>query len=138
MRGTEFAELAAFVAIAEQRSFAKAAMQIGISRSRLSQSLRGLEERMGVRLLNRTTRSVSVTEAGTRLLARVRPALDELKFAASDVDPFREGAVGELRLVVQPPVASLLIRPILKRFLLEHPGIRLYVSVVKMPGDITQ
>lgn len=138
MRGTEFAELAAFVAIAQQRSFAKAAMQIGISRSRLSQSLRRLEERMGVRLLNRTTRSVSVTEAGGRLLARVRPALDELRVAASDVDPFRKGAVGELRLVVQPPVASLLIRPILKRFLFEHPGIRLYVSVVKMPGDITR
>jgi DNA-binding transcriptional LysR family regulator len=138
MRGTHFAEFAGFVAIAEQRSFAKAAMQIGISRSRLSQNLRALEERLGVRLLNRTTRSVSVTEAGIRLLTRVRPALEELKAAAGDVDPFRHGAVGELRLVVQPPVASLLIGPILKRFLTEHPGIRLDVAVVKMPGDITR
>ncbi len=138
MRGTQFAELAAFVAIAEQRSFAKAAMQIGISRSRLSQNLRALEERLGVRLLNRTTRSVSVTEAGIRMLTRVRPALEELKAAAGDIDPFRQGAVGELRLVVQPPVSSLLIGPILRRFLTEHPGVRLDVSVVKMPGDIAR
>src|SRR5581483_638797 len=82
MRGTEFAEMSAFAAIAEQRSFAKAATQLGIARSTLSQNLRALEERLGVRLLNRTTRSVSLTEAGARLLARVQPSLSELKAAA--------------------------------------------------------
>ena len=75
MRGVEFAELAAFAAIAEHRSFAKAAARLGLGRSTLSQTLRALEERLGVRLVNRTTRSVSLTEAGVRLLGRVRPAL---------------------------------------------------------------
>ena len=83
MRGAQFAELAAFAAIAEHRSFAKAAMHIGVSRSMLSQTLRTLEERLSVRLLNRTTRSVSVTDAGARLLARIRPSLFELNAAVS-------------------------------------------------------
>ena len=68
MRGTEFAELAAFAAIAEHESFAKAAMRLGVTRSTLSQNLRALEERLGTRLMNRTTRSISLTEAGARLL----------------------------------------------------------------------
>jgi DNA-binding transcriptional LysR family regulator len=75
MRGTQFAEMSAFAAIAEQKSFSKAATLLGIGRSTLSQNLRSLEERLGVRLLHRTTRSVSLTEAGVRLLARARPAL---------------------------------------------------------------
>lgn len=136
MRGTEFAELGAFVAIAERRSFAKAAIHLRIARSTLSQNLRSLEERLGVRLLNRTTRSVSLTEAGERLLNRVRPALSELHAAGEELKEAQRGPVGQLRLVVQPPVASLIIGPVLGRFLAEHPGIRLDVSVVKMPADI--
>jgi DNA-binding transcriptional LysR family regulator len=89
MRGTQFAEMSAFAAIAEQRSFAKAATLLGIGRSTLSQNLRALEERLGVRLLNRTTRSVSLTEAGARLLARVRPALGELNAAVDELSDYR-------------------------------------------------
>jgi DNA-binding transcriptional LysR family regulator len=89
MRGAEFVEMSAFAAIAEQRSFAKAATQLGIGRSTLSQNLRSLEERLGVRLLNRTTRSVSLTEAGARLLARVRPSLVELNAAVDEVASYR-------------------------------------------------
>jgi DNA-binding transcriptional LysR family regulator len=111
---------------------------LAVSRSMLSQNLRALEERLGVRLLNRTTRSVSVTEAGLALLTRIRPALEELSAATTDVVRFRNGAVGKLRLVVQPPIASLLIGPILRRFLAGNPGIRLDVAVVNMPGDITR
>lgn len=107
MRGTEFAEMAAFVAIAERRSFAKAAMHLGVARSTLSQNIRALEERLRVRLLNRTTRSVSLTEAGEQMLARVRPALGELTAAANELDGFRHGPAGLLRIVVQPPVAKL-------------------------------
>ena len=136
MRGTEFVELAAFVAIAERRSFAKAATHLGVGRSTLSQNLRALEERLRVRLLNRTTRSVSLTEAGERLLARVRPALGDLTVAAKELDGFHRGPVGLLRLVVQPPVASFLMGPLLGRFLAEYPGIRLDISVVKMPENI--
>src|ERR1700757_4300444 len=138
MRGTEFAEMSAFSAIAEQRSFAKAATQLGIGRSTLSQSLRSLEERLGVRLLNRTTRSVSLTEAGARLLARGRPALDGVTGGADGgVD---QGGMprGLLRLVVQPPVATFMIAPMLARFMRAYPGVQLDVAVIKMPGDIVQ
>lgn len=136
MRGTEFAELAAFAEIAERRSFAKAATQLGIARSTLSQTLRALEERLGVRLLNRTTRSVSLTEAGERLLMRVRPALGELTAAGGELDGFRQGPGGLLRVVVQPPVATLLMGPLLGRFLAQYPDIKLDLSVVRMPSDI--
>jgi DNA-binding transcriptional LysR family regulator len=136
MRGTEFTELAAFAAIAEHRSFAKASTRLGVARSTLSQNLRALEERLGVRLLNRTTRSVSLTEAGERLLARVRPAVTELTSAVDQARNFLHHPVGLLRLVVQPPVASFLIGPILARFLSEYPGVRVDVVTVKMPADI--
>lgn len=136
MRGAEFAEMSAFATIAEQLSFAKAATQLGISRSTLSQNLRALEERLGVRLLNRTTRSVSLTEAGDRLLARVRPPLTALKAAADDLVGDRLNPAGLLRLVVQPPVSTFLIEPVLARFMREYPNIQLDVAVVKMPTDI--
>jgi DNA-binding transcriptional LysR family regulator len=136
MRGAEFAEMSAFAAIAEQRSFAKAAAQLGLGKSTLSQNLRSLEERLGVRLLNRTTRSVSLTEAGARLLARVGPSLVELNAAVDEVANHRQSPTGLLRLVVQPPVATLLIEPILARFLWEYPGVQMDVAVVKMPADI--
>ncbi len=136
MRGTEFAEMTAFVAVAERQSFAKAATRLGIGRSTLSQNLRALEERLGVRLLNRTTRSVSLTEAGARLLARVRPSLVELNAAVSELADYRQGPSGLLRIAVQPPVATLLIEPMLARFLREYPGIQLDIAVIKMPADI--
>lgn len=136
MRGTEFAEMAAFVAIAERRSFAKAATHLGVARSTLSQNIRTLEERLRVRLLNRTTRSVSLTEAGEQLLARVRPALGELAAAANELKGSHQGPTGLLRLAVQPPVASFLMGPLLGQFLSNYPGIRLDISVVKMPANI--
>jgi DNA-binding transcriptional LysR family regulator len=136
MRGAEFAEMTAFAAIAEQRSFAKAAAQLGLGKSTLSQNLRSLEERLGVRLLNRTTRSVSLTEAGARLLARVAPSLVELSAAVDEVANHRQSPTGLLRLVVQPPVATFLIEPILARFLGEYPGVQMDVAMVKMPADI--
>ena len=136
MRGTEFAEMTAFVAIAERRSFAKAATHLGVARSTLSQNIRTLEDRLRVRLLNRTTRSVSLTEAGEQLLARVRPALGELTAAANELKGSHQGPTGLLRLAVQPPVASFLMGPLLGQFLSKYPGIRLDISVVKMPANI--
>jgi DNA-binding transcriptional LysR family regulator len=138
MRGTQFAELSAFAVIAEQKSFAKAATLLGIGRSTLSQNVRALEERLGVRLLNRTTRSVALTGAGARLLARVRPALTELTIAADDVVGSRRTPTGLLRLIVQPPVASLMIAPMLARFMNAHPDVRLDIAVIRMPGDIVR
>lgn len=136
MRGMEFAELAAFAAIAEHGSFAKAAAQLGVTRSTLSQNLRSLETRIGVRLMNRTTRSVALTESGGRLLAQVKPALGELTLAVDRVRETRHDPVGLIRLVVQPPVATFLIEPVLAQFLAAYPGVRLDVAVVKMPDDI--
>ena len=136
MRGTEFAEMSAFAAIAQQRSFTKAAIQLGVSRSTLSQSLRALEERLGVRLLNRTTRSVTLTEAGRRLVSRVENALGELTAAVDEVNHYRQSPIGLLRIAVQPPVASFLIGPVMAEFMRQFPGISLDVAVVKMPADI--
>lgn len=136
MRGAEFTEMAAFAAIARQGSFTKAAIELGVSRSTLSQNLRALEERLGVRLLNRTTRSVTLTEAGRRFVERVQAALGELTAAVDEVNHYRQSPIGRLRIAVQPPVASFLIGPLMARFLREFPGIALDVAVVKMPADI--
>lgn len=138
MRGMEFAELAAFVAIAEHRSFAKAATRLGVTRSTLSQNLRSLEARVGVRLMNRTTRSVALTEAGARLLAQAQPALGELTSAVGQIRGTRHDPGGLIRLVVQPPVATFLIEPILGPFLAKHPGVRLDIAVITMPDDIVK
>jgi DNA-binding transcriptional LysR family regulator len=95
-----------------------------------------LEERLGVRLLNRTTRSVSLTEAGERLFSRLRPALGELAAATLDLHAFGKGPSGLLRVVMQPPVATLFIGPLLGRFVEQYPDITLDLSVVRMPTDI--
>src|SRR5258708_23617657 len=84
-----FAEMNAFVAVAERSSFAKAARQLGVSRSALSETIRALEEKLGVRLLNRTTRSVAPTEVGERLLAELRPALESFEAADHSNNIFR-------------------------------------------------
>ena len=136
MRGAEFAEMTAFIAIAERASFARAADHLGVSRSTLSQNLRTLEERLGARLLNRTTRSVALTDAGQRLFARVRPALAELAAAEAEVHGLASVPSGPLRIVMLPPVAQLLVGPIVARFLAAHPAVTLDLSVSKTPVDL--
>src|SRR5262249_44582091 len=117
MRKASIAEMSAFVAIAERESFARAATQLGVSRSSLSESLRSLEERLGVRLLNRTTRSVALTEAGERLLVQLRPLLDNFDAALESVNAFRASPAGHVRITVPRPAARTIIAPILSRFL---------------------
>jgi DNA-binding transcriptional LysR family regulator len=129
MRGPELAEMNALVAVAELRSFARAALQLGISRSRLSETIRGLEDRLGVRLLNRTTRSVSPTAAGERLLARLRPLLGEFASVLDSINAFRDKPAGPLRVSVLPPAADLMLAPLLSRFLAQYPEIDLEISV---------
>ena len=90
MRKPELGEMNAFIVVAEHRSFAKAALELGISRSRLSETIRGLEDRVGVRLLNRTTRSVAPTAAGERLLARLRPLLNDFDTILDSINAFRD------------------------------------------------
>jgi DNA-binding transcriptional LysR family regulator len=136
MRGPDLADMNAFIAVAERRSFAKAAVQLGVSRSRLSETIRGLEERLGVRLLNRTTRSVAPTEAGERLLARLRPLLDDFDAALDSINAFRDKPAGLLRLTVPPPVASFMLAPLLARFLAQYPAISLEISADPALTDI--
>jgi DNA-binding transcriptional LysR family regulator len=138
MRGSEFAELAAFVAIAEHGSFVKAAASLGVSTSTLSQSMRALEERLGVRLLNRTTRSVAPTEAGERLLARIRPALGEIGEAVEEVNAYRDRPAGTLRLSVASLAVRMLIAPVIARFLTEYPAITVDLTVEDSIIDIVR
>src|SRR5215472_5930933 len=138
MRGLGLAEMSAFVAIAERASFAKAAAHLGVSRSSLSETIRALEEKLGVRLLNRTTRSVALTEVGERLLAQLRPVLDNLDAALESVNVFRDKPAGLLRLTVPRPAAKMVIAPILARFLAEYPAITLDISVDSALTDIVR
>src|SRR4030095_4330318 len=109
MRQTSVAEMNAFVAVAEQKSFAKAALQLGVSRSGLSETIGALEARLGIRLLNRTTRSVALPAAGERLLATLRPLLDELAGAFDAINTFRDKPAGLVRLNAPAPGSSLIL-----------------------------
>jgi DNA-binding transcriptional LysR family regulator len=129
MRGSEFAELAAFVAISEHGSFVKAAAALGVSTSTLSQSMRALEERLGVRLLNRTTRSVAPTEAGERLLERVRPAFSEIGSAVEEITAYRDRPAGTLRLSVAGLAVRMLITPVIAGFLAAYKAITVDLAV---------
>lgn len=136
MRGPEFAELTAFVAVAEHRNFTRAAAHLGIAPSTLSQTIRGLETRLGVRLLNRTTRSVAPTEAGGQLLAQLQPALDGVSRAVEAVNAFRDTPMGTLRLSVTRPASLHVIAPLLGPFLAAHPAITLEIVADDSRSDI--
>jgi DNA-binding transcriptional LysR family regulator len=138
MRKLGFAEMNAFVAIAERSSFAKAAIHLGVSRSALSETIRGLEEKLGVRLLNRTTRSVALTEVGERLLSELRPALDSFEAAVESVNMFRDKPGGSLRLTVPRPAAKMVIEPILSKFLAVYPAISLEIITDSGLTDIVR
>jgi DNA-binding transcriptional LysR family regulator len=124
MRRNSFADLNAFIAVAEHRNFTKAASSLGISPSTLSQTIRALEDQFGVRLLNRTTRSVALTEAGERLLVRLRPVLSDFDAAIDSVNAFRNRPGGKLRLTMSA-MASAIMSPILARFMAAHPEIHI-------------
>ncbi|MDO9336405.1 MAG: LysR family transcriptional regulator [Caulobacter sp.] len=125
----DLGDLDAFTAVARARGFRTAAVGRQVSASTLSQAVRRLEDRLGVRLLNRTTRSVSLTEAGARLLERLEPALGGVASALEAVNAFRDSPVGTLRLNVSGVVARLILPPMLPGFLAENPGITLEVIV---------
>ena len=98
--------LAAFLTIAEDRSFTRAAKRLGVSRSALSHAIRGLEERLGVRLLARTTRSVAPTAAGEQLIARLRSALGDVESVLDEIGGLRDQPTGRVRLLVTPLSAA--------------------------------
>ncbi len=128
MTEPDLADLDAFTAVARHRSFRGAATVRGTSASTLSEAVRRLETRLGVRLLNRTTRSVTPTEAGARLLERLVPALSEVAAAVDAVNGFRDSLTGTLRLNVPTAVARLILPPIVEGFLKANPGITIEIS----------
>ena len=136
MERGDLADLAAFVAVADHRSFRAAASRLGVTPSALSHSMRQLEERLGMRLLHRTTRSVSVTDAGRRLLERLRPAIDQIAGALEDLNQERAAARGAAADLCQPFGASTVIVPIWGRFLSTYPDVHLELAVGEAPIDI--
>jgi DNA-binding transcriptional LysR family regulator len=132
MSDLDLADLAAFAAVARQRSFRGAAALRGVSASTLSEAVRRLEARLDLRLLNRTTRSVTPTEAGMRLLERLLPALGEVSAALDAVSGFRDSPrgmpTGTLRINVPVIVAGMILPPIVEGFLKVNPGVTLEIT----------
>ena len=126
---SDFGQLRAFIAVAEALNFSRAAEKLGVSSSALSQLVRSLEERVGVRLLHRNTRNVSLTEAGDRLLQRVRPAVEELSAAIGQTSHLREQPIGQVRIHCFRTAAEVYVRPILKSFHETYPDVVLDITV---------
>ncbi|WP_454715383.1 LysR family transcriptional regulator [Caulobacter segnis] len=131
-------DLAAFVSVATHRSFRRAADELGAAPSTLSHAMRALEERMGVRLLNRTTRSVSPTEAGFQLLESLQPALASLDNALDSVAPFRGQVAGVVRINAPPVGAAILVRDVLPIMAQRHPDVTVDIVAQGQLIDIVQ
>jgi DNA-binding transcriptional LysR family regulator len=129
-------DLTAFLAVARARSFTRAAAGLGVSQSALSQTVAGLEERLGVRLLTRTTRSVAPTEAGERLLARIGPHFDGIEAELAALGEWREKPVGTIRITTSEHAAVTRLWPMLARFLPRYPDIKVELSVEAGLTDI--
>ena len=123
MRRGDLDDLAVFAAVARARSFTRAAAELGLSPSALSHSMQGLEQRLGVRLLARTTRSVAPTAAGERLLDALQPALEEVARGLAALADWRDAPSGALRLTTFSYAARTILAPKLPRFLMDHPDI---------------
>jgi DNA-binding transcriptional LysR family regulator len=128
--------LAAFLAVAEERSFTKAAKRLSVSPSAMSHAIRGLEETLGVRLLSRTTRSVAPTEAGEQLLARLRPALTDIRDALDQLAGLRDKPAGRVRLVVPRLAGTMVLGPKLAKFTRDYPDVILEVTADDSRMDI--
>ena len=128
--------LSALLTVAEERSFTRAAKRLGVSPSAMSHAIRALEEKLGVRLLSRTTRSVAPTEAGEQLLARLSPALHEVEAALNQISGFRDKPAGRVRLLVPRLAVSSVLAPKLGRFARDYPEILLDVTTDDSRMDI--
>jgi DNA-binding transcriptional LysR family regulator len=126
--GEELGVLSTFAVVADERSFTRAAVKLGVSRSAVSHSVRALEDRLGLRLLARTTRSVAPTDAGERLLEQLRPALSGIAAALSDAGRLRDTPAGVVRLIAPPIVLATLLSPKLAKFAREYPDVALDVT----------
>ncbi|MBB6092395.1 DNA-binding transcriptional LysR family regulator [Povalibacter uvarum] len=124
-----FNDLASFASVAKERSFTKAAAKLGVSQSALSQTIRALETRLGLRLLTRTTRSVAPTEAGERLLSAIAPRFDEIESALASLNELREKPAGTIRITAGEHAALTVLQPALGKFLPQYPDIKVEIIV---------
>ncbi|QEN85128.1 LysR family transcriptional regulator [Labrys sp. KNU-23] len=122
-------DLAAFAAVARERSFTRAAAKLGVSPSALSQTIRNLEERLGLRLLTRTTRSVASTEAGERLLRTVAPRFEEIEAELAALSELRDKPAGTVRITAGEHAAISVLQPALRRFLPDYPDIQVEIII---------
>ncbi|MGH8291211.1 MAG: LysR family transcriptional regulator [Steroidobacteraceae bacterium] len=129
MARENFNDLQAFLAIARSKSFTKAAAQLGVSPSALSHSMRGLEERLGIRLLTRTTRSVSPTDAGERLLCTVGPRFEEVEAQLAALNELRRKPAGTIRITAGDHCAMTLLWPKLSQVLSKHPDVKVEINI---------
>src|ERR1700730_17699835 len=136
MNRSDLAALRMSAIVAEPSSFRAAASRLGVTPSALSHSMRQLEHRLGVRLLHRTTRSVSLTDAGLRLLERLRPAISQVAGALEDLNQERQRPLGRLRIYAVDVAAVAVIAPVWGRFLSTYPEVHLELAVGEAPIDI--
>ena len=129
MRRENVSDLLAFLAVARERSFTKAGKKLGISQSALSRTITGLEERLGLRLLTRTTRSVSPTAAGDRLLASVGSRFEEIEAELEALGELRDKPAGTIRITTAENAASAILLPKLSNFLLQYPDINVEIVI---------
>jgi len=136
MDRNDLSTLVAFLAVAEERSFTRAAKRLAVSPSAMSHAIRGLEEDLGVRLLSRTTRSVAPTEAGEQLLARLRPALAEVQDALDQLSGLRDKPAGRVRLLIPRLAGTMVLGPKLAKFTRDFPDVVLDITADDSRLDI--
>ncbi|MEZ5866178.1 MAG: LysR family transcriptional regulator [Geminicoccaceae bacterium] len=138
MRRDELGDLTAFLAVAEERSFTRAAARLGTSQSSLSAVVRRLEERLDVRLLTRTTRSVTPTEAGQQLADTLRPAFDDIEARLASLDEMRSRPAGTIRLTTSRSPALGILMPVVSRLMAEYPDVSIEITVDQRLIDIAR
>jgi DNA-binding transcriptional LysR family regulator len=136
MRHGDFSELAAFIAVAEAGSFTRASAKLGLSQSAVSYSVRMLEQRLGVRLISRTTRSLSLTDAGERMLRSLRPAFEHIESEIAAVTALRDKPAGTIRITTFRYAAMSVLWPVMTTFLAEYPDIEMEVILDEGLTDI--
>jgi len=136
MRAVDPGDLIPFLAVARHRSFSRAAVELGTSASALSHAVRALETRLDLRLFNRTTRSVALTEVGERLFGRVQPAFQDVAQALGELDAFRDTPTGVLRLNGSSVAVRTVLAPIVARFLAAYPRVKVELVADTALGDV--
>src|SRR6476646_1088863 len=128
MRRDNVNDLLGFIAVAREQSFTKAAAKLGVSQSALSYTIRTLEARLGLRLLTRTTRSVSPTEAGERLLQSIGPRFDEIESEISALSELRDKPAGTVRITTVEHAAETFLWPAMARLMVEYPDVNIEIN----------